>query len=144
MADRPADCPERDTLSAGETAQILRVPHVLIVDDDLLVSSVRRLLRSEFSIDGKSRAVEALALLETNDDYDALVLDVDDASDRDAYGVLLRDASRARRIIFLTSATDPRTEEFLASSGRPWLAKPFAAKELEVELRRVVGEHLAG
>lgn len=122
----------------------MRVPHVLIVDDDLLVNSVRRLLRSGFSIVGTSRAVEALELLETDDDYDALVLDVDDASDRDVYGALLRDASRARRIIFLTSATDPRTEEFLASAGRPWLAKPFAAKDLEVELRRVVGENPAG
>lgn len=118
----------------------MRVPHVLIVDDDLLVSSVRRLLRPAFSIVGKSRAAEALALLDVEDDYDALVLDVDDAADRDVYGALLRDASRARRIIFLTSATDPRTEEFLTSSGRPWLAKPFAGKDLEDEIRRIVTE----
>ncbi len=118
----------------------MRVPHVLIVDDDLLVSSVRRLLQPGFAIVGRSRAAEALALLELEDDYDALVLDVDDAADRDVYGALLRDPSHARRMIFLTSATDPRAEEFLSSSDRPWLAKPFAAKDLEDEIRRIVSD----
>jgi DNA-binding response OmpR family regulator len=118
----------------------LRVPHVLIVDDDLLVSSVRRLLQPGFVIVGRSRAAEALALLALEDDFDALVLDVDDAADRDVYGALLLDASHARRMIFLTSATDPRAEEFLSSSGRPWLAKPFAAKDLEDGIRRIVSD----
>jgi DNA-binding response OmpR family regulator len=118
----------------------LRVPHVLIVDDDLLVSSVRRLLRPAFTIVGTSRAAAALALLSVEDDYDALVLDADDAADRDVYGALLGDASRARRMIFLTSATDPRAEEFLSSSGRPWLAKPFATKDLEDVIRRIVSD----
>jgi DNA-binding response OmpR family regulator len=118
----------------------LRVPHVLIVDDDLLVSSVRRLLQPGFAIVGRSRAAEALALLALEDDFDALVLDVDDAADRDVYGALLLDASHARRMIFLTSATDPRAEEFLSSSGRPWLAKPFAAKDLENHVRRIVSD----
>ena len=115
------------------------VPKILVVDDELVVSSIRRALRATFSIVGKSRAVDAIALLEAEEDaYDALLLDVDDALDREIYASLLVDASRARRMIFLTSASDPRTEAFLAAAGRPWLAKPFATKDLELALRRVV------
>lgn len=89
-----------------------------------------------------SCAVDAVSLLEGDaaDAYDALVLDVDDPRDRAVYAALLSDAPRARRIIFVTSATDPRTESFLVSAGRPWLAKPFATKDLELEIRRVVTE----
>ncbi len=126
--------------SVARATHISRVPHVLIVDDDLLVGSVRRLLQPGFSVVGKSRAADALALLDVEDDYDALVLDIDDAADREMYGELLRDASRARRTMFLTSATDPRAEEFLSSSRRPWLAKPFAAKDLEAEIRRILSD----
>ena len=104
------------------------------------MSSVRRLLQPGFSVVGKSRAADALALLDVEDDYDALVLDIDDAADREMYGELLRNASRAQRTMFLTSATDPRAEKFLASSGRPWLAKPFAAKDLEAEIRRILSD----
>lgn len=118
----------------------MSVPHILIVDEERVVESLRRSLRAAFSVVGKSRAVDAVALLEGEgaDEYDALVLDADDAGDREVYASLLDDATRARRIIFVTSATDPRAESFLAASGRPWLAKPFATKDLEREIRRVV------
>jgi DNA-binding response OmpR family regulator len=136
-----ATCADRDTLSGGrDEPQAMSVPQILIVDEERVVESIRRSLRATFAIVGKSTALDAVALLDTEDAYDALVLDVDDARDRDVYASLLSDAGRARRIIFVTSATDPRTEAFLASAGRPWLAKPFATKELEAEIRRVVGE----
>ena len=118
----------------------MTVPQILVVDDELVVKSIRRSLRAAFDIVGQTRACDAVALLAADDRYDALVLDVDDASDREAYASLLGDEARARKVIFLTSATDPRTEAFLVSSGRPWLAKPFATKDLETELRRVVAQ----
>jgi CheY-like chemotaxis protein len=118
----------------------LSVPQILVVDDELVVKSIRRSLRAAFEIVGTTRASDAVALLAAEDRYDAVVLDVDDARDREAYAALLGDETRARKVIFLTSASDPRTEAFLASAGRPWLAKPFATKDLETELRRVVAQ----
>src|SRR5689334_15892601 len=115
------------------------MPQILIVDEERVVESIRRSLRAGFSIVGASRALDAIAMLDADgDNFDAVVLDADDTHGREVYASLLGDAERARRIIFVTSATDPRTESFLASSGRPWLAKPFATKDLEVEIRRVV------
>ena len=113
---------------------MVTLPRVLFVDDVVLVTALRRLLQSKFSFVHSSTPAEGMALLDVDDDFDGIVLKVDNAAARTVYEGVLVDPAVARRVVFVTSASDPASKEFLARAARPWLIKPFVTEDLEREL----------
>lgn len=107
---------------------------VLIVDDE---PSIRNILARILSNKGLhtqtvSNGKAALALLYEKD-YDLLVADLkmSGLSGMDLYQTLKKKCpAMAGRTVFITGDTmTEETNEFLASSGRPYLAKPFTPME---------------
>jgi CheY-like chemotaxis protein len=110
------------------------IGRVLIVDDE---PAIRNILARILSNRGhQSHAVSsgkaALALLREGQ-YDLLVADLrmTGVSGIDLYKILKkRCPGMADRTVFITGDTmTDETSEFLASTGRPYLAKPFTPQE---------------
>jgi CheY-like chemotaxis protein len=107
---------------------------VLIVDDE---PAIRNILARILSNQGHqpqtvSNGKDALALLRERP-YDILVADLKmtGVSGIDLYNILKKKCPEmADRTIFITGDTmAEETNEFLASAGRPYLAKPFTPQE---------------
>ena len=114
------------------------LPKVLVVDDALVVSALRRLLRSKFTIVPSTKEPDVQCLAAHANEYDVIVVDVDSSSDRELCNRLLVNEAIAERALLVTSASSPATETFLLRAGRPWLMKPFDVEDLERNLRLLV------
>ena len=112
---------------------------LLIVDDDAMVlSALRRRLRRRYDVVTALGGVEALALLAADPEFDSIVCDlmmprVDGKSFYDA--IREENPQLAERIIFMSGgAFTPRLRKFAASVSNPVLQKPVSREELEVML----------
>ena len=112
---------------------------LLIIDDDAMVlSALRRRLRRRYDVVTALGGVEALALLATDPDIDAIVCDlmmpkVDGKSFYDS--VRAERPELAERIVFMSGgAFTPRLRRFAASVSNPVLQKPIGREELETML----------
>ena len=108
---------------------------LLVIDDE---ERIRELAAGAlggmgYEVDTASGARKALALLE-NGNYDLLLVDIrmPDMDGIEFYQTLTSVApSFAARVVFFTGDTaGPRTQSFLASSGRPYLSKPVGLEQL--------------
>jgi CheY-like chemotaxis protein len=113
---------------------------LLIVDDDAMVlSALRRRLSRRYDVVTVLGGVEALALLAVDSDFDSIICDlmmpkVDGKSLYDS--VMKEDAELAGRIVFMSGgAFTPRLRRFAASVSNPVLQKPLGRDELETILR---------
>ncbi len=135
MALAPAGGPAPRTVTRGR---------VLLVDDDPLVLSTLRRTLSSHEITSKTRAREALALIESGTRYDAIVCDVmmPEMTGADLHAAIARlDASQADRMIFVTGgAFTPAARQFLSRVKNPRIQKPFDA----ASLRQNVTDMVAG
>ncbi len=112
---------------------------LLIVDDDAMVlSALRRRLRRRYDVTTALGGVEALALLSTDPSFDSIICDlmmprVDGKSFYDA--VRVEHPELAQRIVFMSGgAFTPRLRRFAASVSNPVLQKPIGREELEAML----------
>ncbi len=112
---------------------------LLIVDDDAMVlSALRRRLRRRYDVVTALGGVEALALLAADPEFDSIVCDlmmprVDGKSFYDA--VVAENPELAERIVFMSGgAFTPRLRKFAASVQNPVLQKPVSREELEAML----------
>jgi DNA-binding response OmpR family regulator len=111
----------------------MRVPRILLVDDDTAVAHVLTtwLRRTGYDVVSASSGHEAEALLEER--YDALVLDLRLPGMRgDAFYYLAsaRQPWLATHTLFLTGDISAQAEEIIAVTGCPYLQKPFSLHEL--------------
>jgi PAS domain S-box-containing protein len=109
--------------------------NVLIVDDEPAIRAaiVRYFTGLGHTVDAAGTGAEAHALLESRR-YDALLLDLrmpDTSGDAIYRELLERDPSHAERVIFLTGdMQNESTQQFIESSGRASVMKPFSFDEL--------------
>jgi signal transduction histidine kinase len=112
---------------------------LLIVDDDAMVlSALRRRLRRRYDVVTALGGVEALALLAADPEFDSIVCDlmmprVDGKSFYDA--IVSENPKLAERIVFMSGgAFTPRLRKFAAAVRNPVLQKPVSREELEAML----------
>jgi len=107
---------------------------VLIVDDEPAIRNIlaRILANKGHEAQTVSNGKAALAILQ-NSGYDLLVADLkmSGVSGMDLYAILKKkQPDMAARTVFITGDTmTDETSEFLNSTGRPYLAKPFTPME---------------
>jgi CheY-like chemotaxis protein/anti-sigma regulatory factor (Ser/Thr protein kinase) len=116
---------------------------ILVVDDDVVVlSSIRRLLAREHEVVTFADPREAAAALARGDDFDLVVCDMmmPHITGQQLYEqAVARDNRLAERFVFVTGgATDPFVASFLAEVPNERLEKPFASDSLLRLARRFV------
>ncbi len=126
-----------DSLPVSEAP--LTRSRLLIVDDDAMVlSALRRRLRRRYDVVTALGGVEALALLAADPEFDSIVCDlmmprVDGKSFYDA--IVAENPELAERIVFMSGgAFTPRLRKFAASVRNPVLQKPVSREDLEAML----------
>ena len=117
----------------------LKRSRLLIVDDDAMVlSALRRRLRRRYDVVTVLGGVEALALLAADPEFDSIVCDlmmpkVDGKSFYDS--IKAEQPQLAERIVFMSGgAFTPRLRKFAASVPNPVLQKPVSREDLEMML----------
>jgi len=108
----------------------LRRGNILVVDDDVLVgSALRRMLATDHDVVTKSSARDALAYLRSGADCDVILCDVmmPEMTGAELHGELLRThPGLAEKIVFMTGgAFTPNTRNFLEEVRNPRVDKPI-------------------
>ena len=114
---------------------------LLIVDDEILfATSLRRLLSSEYDVAVVHSGREALDRLTAGERFDAIVCDLmmPELTGVELHTALCRsDPAMADRMVFLTGGAFSRSSQlFLESIRNPWFEKPCDLQELRAALRR--------
>ncbi|MFH1807535.1 MAG: ATP-binding protein, partial [Pseudomonadota bacterium] len=122
---------------------------VLVVDDDpLLRSLVNRLLGSRHSVVLAASGAEAIALLEQDSAYNAVVCDVmmPEVTGVDVFRhVQQQHPELVPRFVFMTGGIfTPTTREFLMLNPRPTLEKPFEPRVLRELVAEILEQQQAG
>ena len=119
-------------------------PRLLIVDDDAMVlSALRRRLRRRFETATALGGVEALAFLSEDSDFDSIVCDLmmPEVDGKSFYETVVEEHPQlAERIVFMSGgAFTPRLRKFAASVPNPVLQKPVSREDLEAILASPTG-----
>lgn len=118
-------------------------PHILVVDDDPLVTQliVDTLTREGYRLDSAPDGVAALAKLR-HQRYDLILSDLNmpHLNGVGLYLALTQGSDRlSEKIIFVTGSTgSSELHRFLKETGLPVLRKPFAVVELQQMVRQVL------
>jgi CheY-like chemotaxis protein len=114
---------------------------VLIVDDDkVITSALRRLLSGEHDVTVTNDPAEAIALVRAGQRYDAILCDLVMPA---MSGVQLHKAlavlapAQAAATILMTGGAIPRDAAELLASGMPSLPKPFDVDQLRTLLKQL-------
>ncbi|KFE63060.1 hypothetical protein DB31_3119 [Hyalangium minutum] len=120
---------------------------LLVVDDDPLVSSaLRRTLSREHDVDVEESARQALERLTSSEgsSYDVILCDLmmPEMTGMELHAQLLAASpERARRMVFITGgAYTPAAKEFLETVRNPRVEKPFDSERLRALVREWVKE----
>jgi PAS domain S-box-containing protein len=112
---------------------------ILLVDDEIAVGrSLSALLSGEHEVVPVTGAREALARLEAGEHFDVILCDLmmPEISGIELYAQI--PAGKRDRIVFMTGgAFTPQAREFLATTNRPRLDKPFSEQQLRDAIERV-------
>lgn len=140
-AAAPVAAVEPRPVAAAHEARRARV---LVVDDDPSVAiTVKRILGRDHEVVVSSGGGEALARLRADPSFDVVVCDVmmPDVSGMDVYGELERHLPHlTSKVVFMTGgAFTPLARDFLATTSRPCIEKPFDPDDL----RRAVAAMLS-
>jgi CheY-like chemotaxis protein len=118
---------------------------VLVVDDEPRIgSAISRILGPQHDVTAVSSATEALARLESGEDYDVILCDVlmPQMTGTDLYRSLEEKApGLTRRIVFMTGGPfSMRGANLLESVTNRRLEKPFSPEALRDTIRELVDE----
>lgn len=134
-----------DTYSTQPAAQAkpARRARILVVDDEpMVLRTIRRILEDEHEVITAESSTEALALLETNHDFDVIFCDLmmPSVTGMDVYEQLLKTRpEEARRVVFLTGGSfTTRAMEFLRSVPNRTLNKPFDINGLRAAVQELL------
>jgi CheY-like chemotaxis protein len=126
------------------SAEAIRGKRILVVEDEPLIASllIDMLTADGHAVEAVGTGVAALAKIAQRADYDLIVSDLR-MPELDGPGLYREIKSRHEallpRLVFITgSALDPASEQFLAETGAPWLAKPFTITALHNLTQRVL------
>lgn len=127
----------RDSRPVSENP--LRRLRLLIIDDDAMVlSALRRRLRRRYDTVTVLGGAEALARIEEDPDFDSIICDLmmPEVDGKSFYDQIQRDQPQlADRIIFMSGgAFTPRLRKFAAAISNPVLQKPVTREDLEAAL----------
>ncbi len=111
---------------------VAQLPTVLVIDDEPIMGSIlRRILRREYHVTVESDARAAVALIESGARFDVVVSDLMmfPLTGIDVYDRVSRiSPATAKRFLFMTGgAYLPAVERFLADWPHSVLTKPFNA-----------------
>ena len=125
------------------SAQIIRGKRILVVEDESIIAGLLTdmLMADGHQVDAVNTGRAALERL-ADQSYDLIVSDLR-MPVLDGQGLYRQlQATRPellRRILFVTgSALDPDNDEFLATTGVQWLAKPFSMGDLHRLTQKVL------
>jgi signal transduction histidine kinase/CheY-like chemotaxis protein len=135
--------PNRDSRPISEVPA--KRSRLLIVDDDAMVlSALRRRLRRRYDIVTAIGGVEALTLLSEDPHFDSIICDLmmPEVDGKCFYDTIKeKHAHLADRIVFMSGgAFTSRLRKFAASVSNPVLQKPVTREELQAVLERHRGE----
>jgi len=135
--EREAAAPVEQVLAAGRRGRIL------VVDDEkMVVSVIKRILAKEHDVVSTVAAREALALCVAGEKFDLILCDLmmPEMTGMDLHRELSRAApEQAHRMIFLTGgAFTDKARQFLSETVKEYLEKPFDP----VNLRAIVQRYL--
>ncbi len=113
---------------------------VLIDDEDLIVSSIRRILRRTHNVTAFTDADSALEHLRVNDPPDLVLCDLSmpGTSGMDLYAVVCEELPEvAAKFAFMSGGGSSKPEtEFLQSKRERFIQKPFNLQELRMFVAR--------
>jgi PAS domain S-box-containing protein len=132
-----------EVVAVGLAAPAVRRGRVLLIDDDHMIgSAIRRMLGREHDVEVLASAQEALGCIRAGQRFDVVLCDVmmPVMTGMDFYDKLVESAGeQAERVVFLTAgAFTARAREFLERVPNGHLEKPF---ELQ-DLRALVNERV--
>jgi PAS domain S-box-containing protein len=133
------------TVPVVEVLPACRRGRILVVDDEeLVLSAVKRILRKEHEVVTTADAKEALALCARGETFDLILCDLmmPDMTGMDLHCELSRIApAQATRMIFLTGgAFTAQARHFLSETPKEHIDKPFDAANLRAIAQRYLRE----
>ena len=134
---------KRDLSDQETSRQSTRARRLLLIEDEeTLRAAISRYLRREgYDVDVASGGREALTTLESNH-YDLILLDLrmHDMSGDEVYRAIeARDPAQAARVLFITGDLHrAEAAEFVRSTGRTALAKPFQLADLQTRIAQLL------
>jgi len=137
------DAPRKRAVSDAPGSGALVRGTVLVIDDDLMFStSLRRLLAGQHTVTVLNSGREALALLRSGETFDAILCDLmmPELTGAELHAALAADNQEiADRIIFITGgAFSPASQKFLESISNLCFEKPCNISDLRNAVRRRV------
>ena len=131
----PSLAPSRRVAGTSRQVGSGRRGRVLIIDDEkMLGTSLKRLLSSEHDIELDTSAKAALSRLATDDAFDVVLCDMmmPDMTGAQLFeAISVSNPALARRFVFLTGgAFTPETQAFLESITNPVVGKPIEVEQL--------------
>jgi CheY-like chemotaxis protein len=123
--------PTRERAEAAATARA----RVLVIDDEEAIGrAIARTLRRQHDVRVMTSGRDALAAIAGGSEFDIIFCDLNmpHTSGAEVHHTLRQTRpDLARKIVFLTGqASSPKAQAFIASTGNPFLAKPFAVESL--------------
>ncbi len=137
-AEGQAIVEEKVVVAENRPHRLKATGHILIIDDEPAICDIltRALFEEGYTTDSVSNARAALEKIAENS-YELCIIDLKmpQMSGKELYEIMKRRfPSLAQRVVFITGDTmTPATENFLTSTGKPYLFKPFNSNQL-VEL----------
>ena len=137
-AEGQAIVEEKVVVAENRPHRLKATGHILIIDDEPAICDIltRALSEEGYTTDSVSNARTALEKIAENS-YELCIIDLKmpQMSGKELYEIMKRRSpSLAQRVVFITGDTiTPATENFLTSTGKPYLIKPFNSNQL-VEL----------
>jgi len=137
-AEGQAIVEEKVVVAENRPHRLKATRHILIIDDEPAICDIltRALSEEGYITDSVSNARAALEKIAENS-YELCIIDLKmpQMSGKELYEIMKRRfPSLAERVVFITGDTiTPATENFLTSTGKPYLFKPFNSNQL-VEL----------
>ena len=131
---------------ADEVAKI-KGKRILVVDDEAVFTGplCRFLSREGHSVEVAKDGEEAWLAIGRKR-YECILLDVrmPGLGGKELYRrIKEQDEASAKRVIFATGDTlNPDTQEFLESTGNPWLGKPYSLGDLETKIQECLAQQL--
>jgi PAS domain S-box-containing protein len=136
--ERPRESPAPLAAPASRRARIL-----LVDDEPAVCASLQRLLASEHDVVGVTRARDAIARLESGEEFDVILCDLmmPEMTGMELYAEIRRILpALLDRIVFLTGgAFTPRAQAFLEEVPNPRLEKPVDMRTLRAMIRERLG-----
>ena len=118
---------------------------ILVVDDEAVFTDpLCRILSREGHVVEVARDGEEAWQAITRKRYECILMDVrmPGVGGKELYRRIRdKDEELAKKVIFATGDTlNPETQEFLESTGNPWLGKPFTVEELEGRIQECLAQ----